>query len=384
MKNLHLFKLLVSLVVAPLLLTSCTQQAEPQIIENYPVFAAGENSAHSHRIPALVTAGDGSLIAIAEARWVSWVDKTFTDIVARRSTDGGKTWSDIVKITDATSGAYMDPTPIVERKSGEIFLFFSYWPEDDHSTKANQAFLVTSKDNGATWSKPKEITTEIAPGNLKLSGFGPGVGIQMEGGEHAGRMLLPTRYMEWGEDDTREGFIASYYSDDNGATWQIGERINRRSEFQYAESPKGVVVANIRDSKMKWVTRSYDGGVSWQEPVIDKGLPSVEYGCQSSIYGIGDKMWYSGITGRQDDANFDNRADLTLFMSKDGGNNWYKNTLLYDKASGYSCISFLPDGRMAILYEAADTPGFVRDSAPEDRVNWMRMDIMILPKANIE
>lgn len=387
MRKINIIGVLLFLASVSLSLVSCvTNEAQKPVVENYTVFAAGENNAHTHRIPALITANDGSLIAIAEARWVSWIDKTFTDVVARRSTDGGKTWSKIEKITNCITGAYMDPTPIVDRTTGDIFLFFSYWPEDDHSTKSNQAFLVVSKDNGVTWSEPKEITDEIAPGDLRLSGFGPGIGIQLEGGRYAGRLLLPTRFVDWSKgDERRGGFLATYYSDDNGKTWQMGEALSTHSnEFQYAESPKGVVVANIRDSYKKWVTRSYDGGVTFEQAVVDTGLPTVGHGCQSSIYGNGDRMWYTGVTGRPEDSQNDNRETIELFMSKDAGHTWYKRKLLHDKAAAYSCISFLPDGRMAVLYEAADTPGFVRDAGPAERVNWMRVDIMILSKDDIE
>lgn len=355
-----------------------SQQASAQQWEQYPIFAAGENGAHSHRIPALVTASDGSLVAIAEARWESWVDKTLTDIVARRSTDGGKSWSAIEKLTCVESGAYMDPTPIVDRVTGEIFLFFSHWPEGDHSGDGNRAFLVTSKDNGLSWSSPREITKEIAPGDLRIHGFGPGIGIQMEGGKYKGRMILPVRMLDTAN---KTRYNVSYYSDDHGATWSHGEPSDRFNEVQFAESPKGVVIANIRDANVKWVSRSYDGGISWSESVIDEGLPSVGHGCQSSIYGRGKYLWYTGVTGRPEDPNNDNRADLQLFTSRDGGHTWCNRTLLWDEAAAYSCISFLPDGRMAIMYEAADTPGFVRD--PE-RKDWMRIDIMILPKSALK
>lgn len=341
------------------------------------MFAAGENNAHSHRIPALITAKDSSLIAIAEARWESWVDKTLTDIVARRSTDGGKTWSKIVKLTDVITGAYMDPTPVVDRSTGEIFLFFSYWPADDHSGRKNQAYMVTSSDNGVSWSKPREVTNEIAPGDLRLQGFGPGIGIQMEGGKYKGRLVMPVRMMDISD---KSRYVTAYYSDDHGRNWKLGEPIDRSNELQFAESPKGTIVANIRDANVKWVSRSRDGGMTWSESEIDEGLPSVGHGCQSSIYGIGKRLWYTGITGRPEDSSYDNRADLKLFKSKDGGKTWFSNSLIYDEAAGYSCISFLPDGSMAVLYEAADTPGFVRDAIRRD---WMRMDIVIIPKEDL-
>lgn len=82
-------------------------------IESSTPFTAG-TGANSYRIPSIVTAGDGSLLVFCEARHESWMDKSHTDIVVRRSTDNGKSWSEAVNLTASANGgeyAFMDPTP---------------------------------------------------------------------------------------------------------------------------------------------------------------------------------------------------------------------------------------------------------------------------------
>ncbi len=340
--------------------------------KTYTVFDYAEGGSNCYRIPSLVTCNDGSLLAFAETRWHTWKDKSRTDVVVRRSVDGGRNWSPIVNLTHGTKGAFMDPTTVVDSITGEVFLFVSFWPEDDHSMKSNRSFMITTKDNGLSWGELREITSEIAPGDLRLSGYGPGMGVQIGSGKYKGRLLVPTRIYDMNEDEVA---IRSYYSDDNGASWQLGEAIGcDTDEVQYAVTDKGVVVANVRGPGARYVSRSTDGGVSWGKSKVDKGLPTVSNGCQSSVISRGGTMWYCGITGRQGDKVHDQRADLTLFESQDGGKSWDKGQLLYDEASGYSCMTFLNNGAMVILYEAADTPGFVLDRG---RKEWMRLEVAV-------
>lgn len=75
-------------------------------IETSTPFTAG-TGANSYRIPSIVTAGDGSLLVFCEARHESWMDKSHTDIVVRRSTDNGQTWSEAVNLTASANGAAM-------------------------------------------------------------------------------------------------------------------------------------------------------------------------------------------------------------------------------------------------------------------------------------
>jgi sialidase-1 len=59
------------------------------------VFAAGADGRASYRVPAVLVAADGSLLAFAEGRLQSTADHGNIDVVLRRSVDGGHTWSPI-------------------------------------------------------------------------------------------------------------------------------------------------------------------------------------------------------------------------------------------------------------------------------------------------
>lgn len=87
-------------------------------------------------------------------------------------------------------------------------------------------------------------------------------------------------------------------------------------------------------------------------------------------------------------SEYDERAKLTLYKSEDGGRKWDNGLLLYDKAAGYSCMSFLPDGRMAIIFETADTQSFTRKSLPNTKPlkrpdDWMKLDLILVPVINL-
>jgi len=62
-------------------------------VKQITVFNSGDDGVNTYRIPSIVTAKDGSLLVFAEARYTSWQDKSYTDVVVKRSTDGGLTWS---------------------------------------------------------------------------------------------------------------------------------------------------------------------------------------------------------------------------------------------------------------------------------------------------
>ena len=58
------------------------------------LFSGGDEGAEHYRIPAMVTAKDGSLITATDKRWKTLHDlPNHIDLVVRRSTDNGETWS---------------------------------------------------------------------------------------------------------------------------------------------------------------------------------------------------------------------------------------------------------------------------------------------------
>lgn len=156
-------------------------EAQQYIRYRKTVFEAGKDGIDSYRIPSLVVTPKGTMLAFCEARKISSTDKTPTDIAVKRSTDKGKTWSQIQFLTGGNKEAYMDPVALVNQPTGTILLFANRWPPGDRSMRENTAWLIKSSDDGQTWSEPENITASLlAPGHL-LNGFGPGSGTQMQG-----------------------------------------------------------------------------------------------------------------------------------------------------------------------------------------------------------
>ena len=346
------------------------------------VFNAGEDGIDSYRIPSLVTGKSGVLLLFCEARKLSSTDKTPTDIAVKRSTDNGKTWSGIQIIAEGGNNAFMDPCALVDKITGKIFLFTTLWPANDHSTLANTAWVITSEDEGLTWSAPRKITKEIvAPGHF-IGGCGPGSGIQMSGSKYKNRLIIPTR-----QTDGKTSKNRAVYSDDHGASWKVGDPAPDGGEYQIAESPENRLIYNLRGGKGKRVVaHSADGGVSWGKSQIDFQLQSpTDYGgCQGSVLGLGNKLFYSGPAGGLGSDSTEDRQYFKVYRSIDGGNTWKNDYLLFNKSAGYSCITKLKDGRLAIVFETADTNGFPKMTPGNRPPGWMRLDVIILPLAFTE
>lgn len=144
--------------------TDATEASEPTKVLVYDMNEAGSKY---YRIPALVTAADGSLVALADKRGSSLSDLPNTiSVVAKRSTDGGLTWSDAVTIAQgdaATGKTYGDPAVVLDRNTGNLVAVFSGDTGFFVSTKTSRAgfYVSTSSDNGVTWTEPRAITDQI-------------------------------------------------------------------------------------------------------------------------------------------------------------------------------------------------------------------------------
>ena len=79
-----------------------------------------------YRIPALIRAKDGTLIAFAEARKNSCSDTGDIDLVMKRSSDNGETWGPLVKIWDDGANTCGNPAPVLDETTGTIHLLLTW------------------------------------------------------------------------------------------------------------------------------------------------------------------------------------------------------------------------------------------------------------------
>lgn len=150
-----------------LLLQGCASKQEVirQEITQVDVFASGQDGYHTYRIPAIETAPDGSLLVFTEARKYNSHDPgthgNDIDLVYKRSTDAGKTWSEMILLDDpGERWASCNPVTLVDRATRRVWLFHNRTRPDRSSASARvgtddaQAWARYSQDNGLTWSEP--------------------------------------------------------------------------------------------------------------------------------------------------------------------------------------------------------------------------------------
>ena len=145
------------------------------LLANTLLFTPGDAGSASYRIPALITAADGSLVTVTDKRWNGTGDLAAKiDPVVRRSTDNGKTWSTPVVIANfgAATGAG-DAAIVMDKTNGNLICILAANKGFFASTNANpiQILIVRSTDNGVTWGTPVDITSQIYGPNPNWKGI---------------------------------------------------------------------------------------------------------------------------------------------------------------------------------------------------------------------
>src|SRR5262245_58292726 len=159
------------------------------------VFVSGQAGFHTYRIPSLLVSAKGTLLAFCEGRKTGRADTGDIDLVLRRSCDGGKTWQPTQIVWDDGDNTCGNPCPVVERSTGTIWLLMTHNLGRDteaqilerKSVGSRTVWVCKSTDDGATWSRPSEITRDVKKPDWTWYATGPGVGIQTRGG----RLVIP-------------------------------------------------------------------------------------------------------------------------------------------------------------------------------------------------
>ncbi|MHC4750082.1 MAG: exo-alpha-sialidase [Planctomycetota bacterium] len=338
------YGIVTAILLAGMNVLSAATAGEP---EQTVVYRSGQNGYHTYRIPALVVTTRGTILAFCEGRKTGRSDHGDIDLLLKRSTDKGRTWSS-QQIVHEEGGSKKvtigNPCAVVDSDTGMVWLTFC--------RNNDLVFITHSNDDGLTWAKPLEITKDVKDPKWDWYATGPGHGIQLQHGPHKGRLVIPCDCGDskgWGQWD-KKGRSLVIYSDDNGKTWQRGDITEKSmNECEVVELANGTLLLsmrNYRGKNQRAFSISHDGGRTWSKPENHEQVYCPT--CQSSIhrYSVTPKniILYSGPGGP-------GRIGMTIRASYDEGRNWPVSKQLYAGPSAYSDLACLPDGDIVCLYE---------------------------------
>ena len=342
-------------------------------LKTVPVFQKGEDGYACFRIPAIVRASNGHLLAFAEARKNGCSDTGDIDLVLKKSVDQGKTWGPLSVVWDDGANVCGNPVPMLDRATGRLVLVACWNLGEDTekqimegtSKDSRRVFVMHSNDHGEHWSTPLEITADVKLSDWGWYATGPCHGIQLLHAPHQGRLVVAANHSLLGSKAYRSQLI---YSDDAGEHWKLGGVIEQAggNESTVYELPDGSVVLNMRNynrdaGKCRAYSVSHDGG----EHLSPMGyIPElVESICQGSSLMITKDGQATQRVLFSNPATPDRRVRMTVKMSTNGGLTWPSSLLIHEGPSAYSDLVQLSDNSFGLLYEygvenAYETIGF--------------------------
>ncbi|NOY41610.1 MAG: exo-alpha-sialidase [Planctomycetes bacterium] len=332
------------------------------VVNQVTVFESnGVDGYLSIRIPAIVQATNGDLLAFAEGRLNDPGNTGNTDMLLKRSTDGGHTWGSLQIIDNNLGWTMGNPSPVVSTldpvNPGRVWLTYNRENSD--------IFTRYSDDNGATWSSRTDITTSVKDPAWLHFANGPGHAIELTRGPNAGRLVIPANF-GLASDPSLLGQNL-FYSDDYGITWQSGASETPTSsadlfpnENSVTELVNGDLYVNARvqngtPGNTRAIATSTDGGETYSgpftvdpqfnTPVVQNSVVRFAATDEGDAQNI---LLYSGPVGTV-------RENLTLRVSYDEGTTWVDDTLIHPGPAAYSDLVKLDSQEFGVLYEAGNT-----------------------------
>jgi len=332
------FNLIVSILFC--LLANAQQ---PKFID---LFDTSMNSSVScYRIPSLVTAPNGTIIAAIDERNISCGDLKWNrdiNIVLRKSFDNGETWSELEKIIDYPLGeSASDPSMIVDKLTNEIFLFYNYMNLDKEKNVYYLKF-IKSVDNGENWSSPRDITNEITHENWRkdFMFITSGRGVQTSNGT-----LLHTLV------NLNKGTHV-FGSKDHGKNWfLIDNPVKPGDESKIIELSDNnwMINSRVNAAGLRFTHTSPDKGKNWfSSPNSDLNDP----GCNASLisYNFSNNLEKS-ILLFSNANNSKERKNMTISISYDNGKTWPNTKTIYTGEAAYSSMTILKNGEIGLFFE---------------------------------
>ena len=304
-----------------------------------------------HFVYGLAVTKNGTVLAFSEGRILPG-DSNPHHIVLKSSKDNGKTWlPSQILVRSINKESYANPTPLVDPKSGKIFLFYARNIEN----KSSEVFYLTSKDHGATWSGPESVTSLFHSDPLKRPFHlpGPGHGIALKNG----RLILQVwhRYSVELSIPERKYGVSVIYSDNHGRTWKSGGYIPQTdsmpaNESRLVELKNGSILLDCRyaanTGEIKRIQSfSTDKGRTWSKPVLGTlpAFTSVDAGLNKMNMGNKFYLLFTRPVGP-------GRNNLGISYSEDEGKTWSLPKIIYKGPANYSDLAILPDNTIFVIY----------------------------------
>ena len=346
------------LTLTIIMISAVMAYAQDSLFTRTELYHPGDYGSTNYRIPAVITAKDGTIVAVTDKRKFNEGDlPQDIDIVCNRSFDGGLSWSEPYTIAQGTgyNHGFGDCALAWSNDDNGLIAVFVGGVGLWNSTPSNpiRSYKSYSYDNGATWTEPEDITHFIFGDNCvipehqtwRASFFGSGNGLLTS----TGRIMFVAAIRE-GSAQSLNNYAV--FSDDNGVTWQISGRASvGGDEAKVTELVDGRILMSIRHGGKRWYNISEDGGVTWQTNTStwnDITAPAcngdmIRYTSVSQGHNR-NRLLHSVPKGTQ-------RTDVTVYLSYDEGETWPVSKTIVPYSSAYSSLCVLPDGTIGLYVE---------------------------------
>ncbi len=324
--------------------------ATAQVVTRSLPFSAAQGARQSrpfNHAPAIVEMPDGRLLTV----WFSGPFETSSDNVINGaySSDRGKTWQEASPIVERTRDVAL-VNPAFLRNGKRVWLFYDEYvgtrkdPARTHWIDATEdAFVISTDDSGATWSKPVKLTTGS-------TGFLRSNGIVLSTGE----LIVPAySYSYVVPKEQRQAYAGVLRSTDNGATWKRYGSV-RGDEPAIAELGDGSLLMYLRTADGHiWKSTSHDKGITWAESVAT-GIAAPD--SAQCLYRLKDGRLALAYNNHPR-----LRTQLSIRLSEDDGHTWGTpilldaSTLQFESPSeteqtGYPALLQLATGNLAAVW----------------------------------